>query len=209
MAESGMAGKTVNPQLQQAYQKMQHVTSSGLVKVGELDKLLGTITQDIRQSYAQFVPMLVKQQAKPPQGKQIDLSLKTTQIGLELNLLLANSPPPPFLAIIKKFFIKDLAALRALTDPAKLFFANFDLLEVQDDKRSLANKGVKGVYVDIFKRTELKISSTQVWRRCTRCAAVMEDTHGTRPGLTFVLNQQRRCSCGGSWALLPKGKLFL
>jgi len=50
----------------------------------------------------------------------------------------------------------------------------------------------------------LAVNASQ-WRRCVRCAAVMEDVWGQRPGFTFVLTQQRRCACGGGWGLVPRG----
>ncbi|KAK1241472.1 hypothetical protein MKX08_001446 [Trichoderma sp. CBMAI-0020] len=199
------APKPLNPQLQQAYQKMQQITSTCLIKASEFEKLLNMLGADIRQAYQTFLPTLVKNQAGVGQGKQIDMAVKAAQIQLELGMLLAVSPPAaPFVPVIKKLFTKDLPAFKALTDPAKLFFANYDLLGVQDDKSQLP----KDVYVDLFRKAEIKLGAHQ-WRRCTRCASVMEDVFGTRPGYTFVLGQQRRCACGGVWALLPKGKLFL
>ncbi|KAM0462954.1 hypothetical protein ACHAPV_003077 [Trichoderma viride] len=199
------APKPLNPQLQQAYQKMQQITSTCLIKANEFEKLLNMLGADIRQAYQTFLPTLVKNQAGVAQGKQIDMAVKAAQIQLELGMLLAVSPPAaPFIPVIKKLFTKDLPAFKALTDPAKLFFANYDLLGVQDDRSQLP----KDVHIDLFRKAEIKLGAQQ-WRRCTRCASVMEDVFGTRPGYTFVLGQQRRCACGGVWALLPKGKLFL
>ena len=210
MADQTGAGKLPNPQLQQAYQKMQQVTGSSLVNVTELEKLLNVLGSDIRQAYQHFLPTMIKNGANAPQGKQIDVAIKTTQIQFEVGMLLATSPPPAFLPVIKKLFSKDLPAFRAQADPAKLFFADFELLGAQDDAASLAARRAKGSYVDLFKRVELRPSAVGAqWRRCTRCASVMEDVFGSRPGYTFVLGQQRKCSCGGYWALLPKGKLML
>ena len=208
MGDSSVAGKSA-PQLQQAYQKMQQVTSSGLVKVSEFDKLLTTLGQDIRQTYQAFLPQLVmkSQQAQPPQGKQIDMAVKAARVQFELAMLLASTPPPAFLGLITKFFKQDLRAFHQTTDPTQLFFANYELLEAQDDKHSLASRRARGkTYVDTFNRMEMSISPGRQWRRCTRCAAVMEDVFGSRPGFTFVLGQQRKCSCSGHWTLLPKGK---
>ncbi|KAF7546627.1 hypothetical protein G7Z17_g8306 [Cylindrodendrum hubeiense] len=207
-ADQSTSGKAA-PQLQQAYQRMQHVTSSGLVKVTEFEKLLTVLGSDIRQTYQSVLPVLVKGQQAALQGKQIDMAVKTTRVQFELALLLSASPPPPFLQVMKKLFNKDLRAFRNLTDPAQLFFANYDLLEVQDDKRSLAAKKARGMtYVDVFKRLEIKPGPNQQWRRCARCAGVMEDVFVSRPGFSFVLAQQRKCSCAGLWTLLPRGKLL-
>ncbi|RSL56616.1 hypothetical protein CEP53_006736 [Fusarium sp. AF-6] len=206
VADGSSTGRTA-PQLQQAYQKMQQMTSSGLVKVAEFEALLTELSKEIRQAYQVFLPNLVKSQHNAPQGKQVDVAVKTARIQFELAMLLSASPPPAFLQIMKKFFTTDLPAFRSSTDPSRLFFANYDLLEVQDDEHSLAEKKARGMfYVDVFKRMEIKPSPNRQWRRCTRCAAVMEDVFGSRPGFTFVLGQQRKCSCSGHWTLLPKGK---
>ncbi|KAF4464866.1 mediator of rna polymerase ii transcription subunit 16 [Fusarium albosuccineum] len=206
VADGSTSARTA-PQLQQAYQKMQQATSTGLVKVAEFETLLTELSKEIRQAYQVFLPNLVKAQQNAPQGKQIDLAVKTARIQFELTMLLSASPPPAFLQIMKKFFTSDLPAFRNATDPARLFFANYDLLEVQDDEHSLAAKKARGmVYVDVFKRVKMRPSPNKQWRRCSRCAAVMEDVFGSRSGFTFVLGQQRKCSCGGHWTLLPKGK---
>ncbi|KAM5355943.1 hypothetical protein ACJ41O_002589 [Fusarium nematophilum] len=206
LADGSSGGKPA-PQLQQAYMKMQQVTTAGLVKVGEFEKLLTTLGEEIRMAYSTFLPNLVKAQQSALQGKQIDLAVKTARVQFELAMLLSATPPPAFLQIMKKFFAQHLPAFRYATDPARLFFANYDLLEVQDDEHSLAAKKAKGmVYVDVFKRMEIRPSPYRQWRRCTRCAAVMEDVFGSRSGFTFVLGQQRKCSCNGHWTLLPKGK---
>ncbi|PHH87861.1 hypothetical protein CDD83_8302 [Cordyceps sp. RAO-2017] len=210
MADQGGSAKAQNTQLQQAYQRMQHVTTSSLVNVTEFEKLLNVLGSDIRQAYQTFLPSMIKAGANAPQGKQMDAAIKTAQVQFEVGMLLATSPPPAFLPVIKKLFIKDLPAFRALTDPAALFFADFALLGVEDDGQSVAARRARRMYVDLFKRAEIRPRGTgPQWRRCTRCLSVMEDVFASRPGFTFVLGQQRKCSCGGHWALLPEGKLVL
>jgi mediator of RNA polymerase II transcription subunit 16 len=189
---------------------MQQITSTSMIPVTEFEKLLNVLAGDIRSTYTTYIPRVVKSQPNAPQGKQLDIAVKNAQTHFEVAMLLSGSLPPSFIPVISKFFTKDLPAFRQLTDPAKLFFADFELLGLQDDKHSLAARRAKGVYVDIFKRTELRGQpGGNRWRRCTRCAAVMEDVFGSRPGFTFVLGQQRKCSCSGYWALLPQGKLVL
>lgn len=48
---------------------------------------------------------------------------------------------------------------------------------------------------------------TARWRRCARCAAVMEDTMSQRQSLQWLMMQQRRCFCSGYWDNLPPGKI--
>ncbi|UQC86913.1 RNA polymerase II Mediator complex subunit Sin4 [Colletotrichum lupini] len=229
--------------LYKAYQKMQRVTSSSLIKVQEFDRLLTVLNNDIRTAYQTSLASLA---SKNPPGagaaaqKAVDAQIKTAQMHCELNMLLASSPPPAFLGVLLKFFNTDLRAYRGLADPSKLFFADYDLLEVDDDRRTLAARKAKSRFIDVFKRVELvgpppssrggggggsgaaggsnsnsasggkeaEEAKTAQWRRCVRCSAVMEDVFGSRPGFTFVLAQQRKCSCGGHWGLLPRGSLI-
>lgn len=193
-------------------------------------------------------------------------------------MLLAGNPPPSFREVLARLFTGSLPAFRNMTDPARLYFANNDLLEVEDDPVSLAARRRERRYVDVFKRVELVLGPRRdsgsksdgngpmtvrnpllsrfggvdeeravasvvagisamaapgnggnataggggggagngsgsgngngtplQWRRCVRCAAVMEDVCNQKPGLTFVLAQQRRCACGGNWGLLNRG----
>lgn len=208
-AEQAGTGKMPSTQLQQAYQQMQRVTSASLIKVTEFEKLLNVLGAEIRQAYQVFLPTLIGKQANAPQGKQLDMAVKTMQIQWELLLLLTKSPPPFFLPVIRKLFTEDLKAFRAQTDPAKLFFHDFSLLSMEDDAKSLQIKRDKRVWIDLFNKSELRPNSGQSWRRCVRCASVMEDKVGNKPGFSFVLSQQRKCSCGGHWALMPQNKLIL
>ncbi|TDZ10285.1 Mediator of RNA polymerase II transcription subunit 16 [Colletotrichum sidae] len=224
--------KVVQVALHKAYQKMQRVTSQSLIKTQEFDRLLTVLSTDIRAAYQTSFASLAttghsshnnKNQASG--GKAVDAQMKAAQVRCELGMLLASNPPAPLLGVLTKFFNTDLRAYRAQTDPAKLFFGDFDLLEIDDDRRSLAARKAKGRFIDNFKRVELvgpppaaKMGGEESggggggggrtqWRRCVRCSAVMEDASGSRPGYTFVLAQQRKCSCGGHWALLPRGAL--
>lgn len=212
-AEHSGVARLPSGQLQQAYQRMQQAISSSLVPAAEFERMLNTLGADIKQAYSTFLPAMLRQATNPPQGKQIDLMIKTSQIQMELMMLLTRLLPPPFTPLIKKFFVEDLKAMRERTDPARLFFANFSALGVQDDQGSLAAKVARGgAYYDIFKRAELRLGTPgmRAWRRCVRCPLVMEDAAPAhRPGVAYVLSQQRKCSCGGSWGLLGKGKLIL
>ena len=224
MGAAGQPGSAMRtlPPLQRAYQKVQRFTSNSLVKISEFDELLSNLSQEIQSAYQNSLPGLSTQgrpqnaQQGGPQGGAND-PVKRAQNHCELSMLLAGSPPPSFQEVLVSFFDNRLRSFKAQSDPAKLFFANYALLEVEDDKKSLLVKKARGRYVDVFKRSALAAGSggssaaenngeTQ-WRRCVRCASVMENVHCVRPGFTFVLGQQRKCSCGGNWGMLPKGSL--
>ncbi|KAK0656360.1 RNA polymerase II mediator complex subunit Sin4 [Cercophora newfieldiana] len=202
------------PALYVAYMRMQRATSSSLIKVAEFEKLVAALSAEIRTSYQKSLAGLAaRSQQDPKSGQQQgpDQVVKRAQTHAELDMLLAGNPPPSFREMLVRFFKANVAAFKAQTDPAKLYFSNFELLEVEDDAGSLALKKAKGGYIDVFKRVAMvkpgEGEEGPQWRRCARCASVMEDVLGNRPGFTFVLAQQRKCSCGGNWGLLPKGSL--
>ncbi|KAB5536492.1 RNA polymerase II mediator complex subunit Sin4 [Coniochaeta sp. 2T2.1] len=242
----GAASRAPNA-LYRAYQRMQRCTSSSLVKVADIDKLLTALGQEIRQAYQTSLPALSNPARQTPtaQGGQAGQqqqqqqnpandAAKRAQVECELSMLLATSPPPSFQAVILNFFNKYVRAYKAQVDLAKLFFADYSNLEVFDDDKSLRMRRASGKYLDAFTRWDIDvykrlgshhrdedvafrhgIPPEEVtvdeldcqWRRCVRCAAVMEHVYGHRPGFTFVLGQQRKCACGGSWGLLHKGAM--
>lgn len=213
--------------LHKAYRKMQSVTSSSLIRVQEFDRLLSNLGVGIRGAYEATLPKIAAKTLQSaagsggpqPTGKVLEVAMKNAQIVCELTMFLAGPPPQMFLSVITKLFGNSLKEYKSKTERAELFFSDFSLLEVEDDRRCLATKKRAGRYVDVFKRIELNSANVlrgvppgdknapPLWRRCVRCAAVMEDVSGTRPGFTFVLAQQRKCACGGHWGLLARGKL--
>lgn len=220
-------------ELHKAYLKLQRCATTTLVKVEEFDKLLATLSGDIRQTYQTTLANLQQkaaqqgQTSKPGQPTPAEAAVKKAQTHCELTILLGEQPPVSFQPPIKKLFETHLRAVMSSTKRPELFFTDFPLLEVEDDPRRLAARRAEGRYVDVFKRVELTVPKTAnghansdelavakftlgdgdsptpthaALRRCVRCCAVMEDVTATRPGFNFVLAQQRKCSCGGSWA---------
>ncbi|KIH87170.1 mediator of RNA polymerase II transcription subunit 16, fungi type [Sporothrix brasiliensis 5110] len=226
---------SLRPALIMAYQKMQQYTSSSLIKVQEFDKLLWALGEDIRHTYqstaaAQSGAAAKNRGQNQGQNQATDNAAKRFQAHCELTLLLANNPPAHFQPLLRKFFNTNVRQFRTLTDPAKLYFADYSILDVEDDYRSLQEKRARHTHIDVFKRVELKPTSStsgasgssaanaaghpttlpphsapsEYYRRCARCTSIMEDITGSRPGYTFVLAQQRKCSCSGNWGLLPR-----
>ncbi|KAK9777004.1 putative Mediator of RNA polymerase II transcription subunit 16 [Seiridium cardinale] len=215
------------PALQAAYQKMLRNTSSPLINVSKFDELLSTVGKNIKQQYTeQFAQFGIRaleaaKKTNPNPPKNIaEEAVKRAQMHCELTMLLGDRPPGPLLPVLKKFFETDLPQFRADCKPSELFFANYDLLEVDDEPKILATRRQRASKVDLFKRVEIsrgrKITNTTGdpvvvdWRRCIRCASVMEDVAAfasAKPGIMFVLSQQRNCCCGGRLAILEKDKL--
>jgi mediator of RNA polymerase II transcription subunit 16 len=218
----------------EAYQKMHQQSSNALVKLADFEKLLKLLNQEIRLGYETSLPGLSVQgkqannqqgQAGAQRGKAPDDPVKRALDHCELSLLLAMPPPPSFQKVLVNFF-KYVNVLWAQTKPLKLFLADYSLLEVDEDERILARRKARRLYVDVFKRCELNASDRtstagetpregltpevldKQWRRCVRCAAVMQNVSaGQKPGFTFVLGQQRKCACGGHWGMLHPGEM--
>lgn len=230
----GPDGKPHNGPLHRAYQRMQQITSSSVVNAGEFEKLLNNLGKEIRSTYSTALTAVVSKatnQPPPREGaatnKHFDAAMKTAQLQCELSMLLGVGIHPMFRAVLGPFFATHLKVFRASLDPSRLFFKDFSLLEVAaDSAASLEQKRTSERYVDMFRKVAM--SPTDVagrdsggegfvagvpvwsgqWRRCVRCASVMEDVVSQRPGFTYVLSQQRKCACGGSWGLLPKDSLL-
>jgi mediator of RNA polymerase II transcription subunit 16 len=225
--QSGSKGGAPPLSLRQAYQKMMRCTSTSLIDVQKFDELLTTLGTDIRKKYSESFAELgkrmaneaAKQQQQNPNAAKTNAgedAIKRAQTHCELTMLLAGSPPSPFFLVVEKFFKEDLTKFRTHCNPAKLFFADYNILEVDDESKALTARRQRGVRVDLFKRDEIfcnKVTGDQEalpWRRCVRCASVMEDASvtATMPGIVFLLSQQRNCCCGGRLAILPKGELI-
>jgi len=54
-----------------------------------------------------------------------------------------------------------------------------------------------------------KARDAKRWRRCARCTAVMEDYLTQRPGVHFMVLQQRKCFCAGNWILLTGKQIVI
>jgi mediator of RNA polymerase II transcription subunit 16, fungi type len=212
--------------LHQAYLKVLRNTSSHLIDVAKFDELLALLGKNIRQQYNDSFAEIGKRAAaeaakrNPNVPKNIaEEAIKRAQTHCELTMLLAGSPPSTLALVVQRFFSNDLVEFRSKCNPAELFFANYDLLEVDDEPKVLAARKQRSVRVDLFKRVEIFHHKRPAgsageeeqlpWRRCVRCASVMEDATMTarKPGIMFVLSQQRNCCCGGRLAILGKDEL--
>ncbi|KAI1817793.1 RNA polymerase II mediator complex subunit Sin4 [Poronia punctata] len=192
--------------LSAAYRKVHRYTSTATIKANELDDLLGTLAADIRVAYSKSLGPLERD--KPPPNangsKQPD-RVKEARQHCELNLLLVKEPPPSFLAVITKFFRQDLTNFQRNINTTQLYFADYHILEVNNNPEALESKEKRGVYVDMFRRVEISREASTLRRQCARCGNVMEDLSSPnhKPGMIFLLAQQRTCCCGGRLALLP------
>ena len=126
-----------------------------------------------------------------------------------------------------------VAPAAALCTAADLFFADFEILEVDEEGVMLEKRRGKGMTMDCFRKawllnpvkgqfenrpaaagpgsgaegSALLGRQGARWRRCARCAAVMEDVLTQRQALQWLVMQQRRCFCSGFWDTLLPGEL--
>ena len=156
-------------------------------------------------------------------------------------MLFGGSIPDAFKPVIVKLFREGglLDSVREEIDPAKLFFADFAMLEVDEDAVSVEKRKRSHMTMDSFRKGWLmnpkkgdgevdgvsgsgamdgsRTSMGQAgvggsrrqsarWRRCARCAAVMEDVLSQRQALQWLIMQQRRCFCSGYWNTLESGR---
>lgn len=201
--------------LHAAYRKVHRYTSSALIKADDFDKLLGALAVDIRSAYSTSLSPLAERDTQkavknPPTPNQNPSAPKPDRVKearqhCELNMLLVHAPPVSFLPVLTKLFRQDLPALRANVDIAKLYFADYRLLEIIDTPEVLANRRKGSTKVDMFRRVEIRRRPQVPWRRCCRCGNAMEDPTSAshKPGMMLLLTQQRICCCGGRMALTP------
>ncbi|KAF3764967.1 hypothetical protein M406DRAFT_258748 [Cryphonectria parasitica EP155] len=161
------AGSTESPgtgvqSLYQAYARLQHSISTDLIKIEEFEKLLASVSADVRQMYQGTLAHLQQKQQqqqgqqKPGQPNPAEHALKKAQAQCELPILLADQPPASFQGLVKKLFETDLKTIMGSTNRSELFFTDFPLLDVEDNVHRLARRKTDGRYVDIFRRIEQK-----------------------------------------------------
>ncbi|XXG98201.1 ATP-dependent DNA helicase Hrp3 [Hypoxylon texense] len=215
---------TAHQALYAAYQKIRLYTSSSLIKADELDKLLTGLGADIRLAYNTSLAVIGERarnsiiqnpnaNSRPDMSQVSQEAIARGRQHCELQMLVLQAPPSSFIPVIDKFFNRDIKEFRAHSQVAKLYFADYSILEVNDGPRTLEKRKRRGKRVDIFKRVEISRKPSAgndkpklPWRACARCGSVMEDLAmgSQKPGLNFLLRQQTVCCCGGRMALLPQ-----
>ncbi|TAQ88490.1 hypothetical protein B7494_g3202 [Chlorociboria aeruginascens] len=233
----------LSPSLRAAYMQIATLTSSTIIRVKTFETLLSTLTSLIKSSYASHNPPL---SGSPTAEKARNV--------LEMKMLFGGEIPNAFTPVIVELFkgipgsksppssednekketeengkeIGLLAAVREEIEPAKLWFADFIMLEVDEDQMSVAKRKGLRKTMDCFRKAWLfdpppsssksnlppddktkdqaaRGSRNNRWRRCARCAAVMEDILSQRQALQWLIMQQRRCFCSGYWDTLGVG----
>ena len=217
----------LSPALQAAYTQIATLTSSSIIRVKTMENLLLSLGSKVKTVYA-----AVHSNNNTIQQRSAVDPLRNSQ---EQKMLYGGAFPDSFKAVIIDLYRQEglLENVRNDLDPAKLFFADFDILEIDEDATSIQARKSKNRTMDSFKKTWLtnaphtptnskknrpkekssgedtasssSLAAAKRWRRCPRCAAVMEDVVTTRAVLQWLVMQQRRCFCGGYWYTLAVG----
>jgi mediator of RNA polymerase II transcription subunit 16 len=203
-ANTPQPNNSISSELRAAYMQIATLTSNTIIRVKTIETLLSSLTSLIKASYINNNP--------PLSGTKEAEKARNT---LEIKMLFCGPFPEAFKSVIVELFRTEglLEGVRGEIEPAKLFFADFNLLEVDEDSVSVARRKALNSTMDCFRKAWLRNPSkgeegrqTQRWRRCTRCGAVMEDVLTERRALQWMVMQQRRCFCGGYWDTLAPGE---
>ncbi|KAK0128828.1 mediator complex subunit [Cadophora gregata] len=219
----------LSPALKAAYVEIASLTASPILDIKTIETLLSSLSSSIKNAYALHNPAL----SGSPQAEK-------ARNALEIKMHFGSSFPDAFKSVIVELFREDgglLSAVKADIKPADLFFADFEILEVDEEGVMLERRKEKGMTMDCFRKAWLPnpvkgqvengtsaaggtagtgtdgnasaVVSRQGarWRRCARCAAVMEDVLTQRQALQWLVMQQRRCFCSGFWDMLSPGEL--
>jgi mediator of RNA polymerase II transcription subunit 16 len=221
-------GTSLSPALRSAYLQIATLTNNTILRIKTFETLLSSLTSYIKTAYATHNP--------PLSGSQTAEKARNT---LEIKMLFGGSIPDAFKPVIVELFRKGglLDFVREEIEPAKLFFADFTALEVDEDAVSVGKRRRSHMTMDSFRKewlvnpkkaenglngvngvTGARDSGGVIgvataggrqnarWRRCARCAAVMEDVLSQRQALQWLIMQQRRCFCSGYWNTLESGR---
>lgn len=181
-----------------------------------METLLSSIAELVKGSYTADPQTSVVSTAANAVGSKRN--------ALEIKMLFGGSFPDAFKPVIVELYKPDtglLAKLDADVEPAYLFFADFTMLEVHDDKKEVTKRKKMGKTMDCFRKTWVNNPVRVIerlgadgtagqrqtrWRRCARCASVMEEVVVPGRGMNWFMVQQRRCFCSGYWNSLAVGE---
>ncbi|RAL63788.1 hypothetical protein DID88_003433 [Monilinia fructigena] len=135
----GPGQQTISAALRAAYMQIANLTTNCIVRIKTFENLLSSLTSSIKSAYSNHKPLLSGNSPSGPsrlQGNEKSTNNNTT------NTNGGNA-------------LGHLSNIRLEIDPANLFFADFSMLEVEEDKESLETRRSSGVTMDCFRKTWL------------------------------------------------------
>jgi len=133
----------LSPTLRAAYMQIATLTSNTILRIKTMETLLGSLGSLIKNAYASNNP--------PLSGSQ---HAEKNRNALEIKMLFGGSFPDAFKSVIVELFKNEglLDAVKAEIEPALLFFADFTMLEVDEDPVSVAKRKALGKTMDCFQK---------------------------------------------------------
>jgi mediator of RNA polymerase II transcription subunit 16, fungi type len=122
------------------------LTSSTILRIKTIENLLLSLTSLVKTAYSTHSPPL---SGSPTAEK--------ARNSLEIKMLFGGQFPDAFKSVIVELFRKEglLDGVREEIEPAKLFFADFEMLEVDEDADSVRKRKKAGVTMDCFRKAWL------------------------------------------------------
>lgn len=170
-------GQHTQTPLKLAYQELGAVFQKSLVPIPQLERLLTQVENSVKSAY---------------QDSGISETERNT---VEKNMLIKAEVPDILFGAVKSLLTETAASLKEeVVNVAELYFANVAPLGLTNDNTS--RRWRKKHPLDAMRKIELKGAMST--RRCTRCAAVMEDLLPTRAASVMV-TLMKHCFCGSFW----------
>jgi mediator of RNA polymerase II transcription subunit 16, fungi type len=134
---------SVSPALRAAYMQIATLTSNSILRIKTFETLLASLASLIKNAYASHNPPL---SGSPPAEK--------ARNSLEIKMLFGGSFPDAFKSVLVELFRKEglLDAVQEEIEPARLFFADFTMLEVDEDAVSVGRRKALGKTMDCFQK---------------------------------------------------------
>ena len=177
MQQAKQAQQSPSP-LGPAYRELDLVFHRSLVTVLQFERLLSLFDGNVQSEY------------------QLSKTSEADRKTIEKDLLINCQIPEVLLEPVRELLGNTAESLRQEVNVAELYFTNVGWLGLTNDQNS--KKWRKQHPLDAMRKVELRKDARA--RRCTRCCALMDDALPQRPSL--MMNLQRTCFCGGSWAVL-------
>jgi len=178
-----------------AYREFELIVSSSPVSVSIAERVLTQVDNAIKAAY------------------QASGITEDERGRAEKDMLVQARIPPVLVDVVKTLLTTTASGLREDVNAAELFFTDVSWLGLSE---SPSEPGQGGEFeagretglrrkrpVDVLQKIRMRGGR---WRRCTRCAALMEDLVPQRGSSVLLVGLARFCVCGSLWMVLEPGE---
>lgn len=220
----GSQASIVSNSLRASYTAIASLKQNSIVPVEIFDTFVNTIAQLMKDTYLTHNQPVMKQLSDAPG--------QVNRNTIEAQVLCGGELPASFALAISKILNEALPKLKKEIDAAQLFFHSYAGLNLPLSDASLLGSNASSSLalaskartknaehrvrhtIDIFCRRPIEVGRgagngphDRRYRRCARCGAAMEDIASRQHVIQFLVMQQRRCFCSGSWNVLQGGRV--